>query len=410
MIRNEFDNDYGWDGGNVVPWGSTQCEQYEKVKAAPDPVDALDFESLSINSLNKENLSEFENSEFGTSDYEALMLAENSNDGSSEDELDIDTSTYNSEVETPESETSDFEKLMRAGRSCDGGSEVESDIETSTCSSEDDSFFPFMDLPPEIRQQIYHWIHLMNPIKLTQYAPWYPMPVQRGYFVKAVRALPSDDNTLETLDEIPRSLATRTAPLLSPWRPYACIPTSILRVSKQIYYESRELPFRNNEFAFVNWYVSGMRAAYSFIKGLQPWQRQKMHYARLELLSRDLAGLYVDEWRELCGAWSEGLMGLRLKILSSGVGARGWVVACSPERGAPTAEVRDEEGKTEEWIKNGLKQLKQLRFLEVEISAADWDDNAKLDWCRSLEEALNESKTEADQHVRVCCVERARDL
>lgn len=368
MIRDDFNDDCGWEGGNVVPWGSTQCERYEEDQTLPDPLDILDFESPSIKSLNKENLSEFE----------ALMLGEISNDGSSEDELDMDT---------------------------------------ATSSSEDDAFFPFMDLPLEIRQQIYHWVHLMNPIRLTQFAPWYPIPVNRGYFVKAITA-PSEDGSKapETSDEIPRPPATRTAPLLSPWRPYSCMPTSMLRVSRQIYYESRELPFRNNEFVFVNWFASGLWAARSFIRGLQAWQIQTMRYARLELLSRDLAGRYVDEWRELCGAWSEGLRGLRLKILSSGggVGTAGggvsWVVAGSPQRGAPTAGVRDEEGKVEEWIENGLKQLKRLRCLEVELSAADWDDDTKMDWCQSLEEALNESKTETEQYVRVCCVERARDL
>ncbi|KAI2467070.1 hypothetical protein F4781DRAFT_423561 [Annulohypoxylon bovei var. microspora] len=365
MIRGRFNDDYGWDGGNVVPWGPTQCEEAQTL---PDLVDNSDSKSPSIKSLNKENLSEFE----------ALMLGEISNDGSSEDELDMDT---------------------------------------ATSSSDDEVFFPLMDLPLEIRQQIYHWIHLMNPIRLTQFAPWYPIPVNRGYFVKAVTALPCDPcdaSSLEVSDETPRPIATRTAPLLSPWRPYSCIPTSMLRVSKQIYYESRELPFQNNEFVFVNWFASGLWAARSFMKGLQAWQMQTMRQARLELLSRDLSGRYVDEWRELCGAWAEGLRGLRLKILSSGggVGTAGgvsWVVAGSPQRGAPTAGVRDEEGKVEEWIENGLKQLKRLQCLEVELCAADWDDNNKLDWCRSLEKTLNESKTETEQHVRVCCVERARD-
>ncbi|KAI0880056.1 uncharacterized protein GGS22DRAFT_100501 [Annulohypoxylon maeteangense] len=366
MIREEFNDDCDWEGGNVISWRSTQCKQYGEEQTLPDPVDIMDLKCPEIKSLNKENLSEFE----------ALMLGEISNDGSSEDELDIDT---------------------------------------TTCSSEDDGFFPFMDLPLEIRQQIYHWIHLMNPVRLTQFAPWYPIPVNRGYFVQAITAPPSNADTTKTPEEDPGPVATGTAPLLSPWRPYSCMPSSMLRVSKQIYYESRELPFRNNEFVFVNWFASGLWAARSFVKGLQSWQMQTMHYARLELLSRDLAGRHVDEWKELCGAWSKGLRGLRLKILSSGGGgvAGGgvsWVVAGSPQRGAPTAGVRDEEGKIEEWVENGLKQLKKLRCLEVELSAADWDENIKLEWCRSLEEALNESKTETEQYVRVCSVERARDL
>ncbi|KAI1105582.1 hypothetical protein F4804DRAFT_331167 [Jackrogersella minutella] len=369
MALDPIDDGYGWDGGNVVPWSSTHCATQQTV---PSLFDVADAEPPRIKCLNRETLTEFE----------ALMLGEISNDGGSEDEIDIDT---------------------------------------ATSTSEDEAFFPFMELPFEIRLQVYHWLHLMNPIRLTQFAPWYPIPVNRTYFVRAVTPPPPrDPSTPEALDEIiPRPMVlTAAAPLLSPCRPYSCMPTAMLTASRQIYYEIRELPFRVNEFVFVNWFASGLWAARSFIRGLRAWQLQTMRYARLELLSRDLSGRYVDEWRELCGTWSGGLRGLRLKILSAcggggGGGATGggvsWVVAGSPQRGAPTVGVRNKEGRAEEWIENGLKQLKRLRCLEVELSVADWDDKKKLDWCKSLEEVLNESKNETERRVRVCCVERTRD-
>ncbi|OTA86675.1 hypothetical protein M434DRAFT_15770 [Hypoxylon sp. CO27-5] len=364
MPRNQFDDNPEWNDGNVIPWRSPD---YAAQQMVPSFVGgSIDLESANIKSLNRENLTEFE----------ALMLGEISNDDSSIGEMDMDSAT--------------------------------------AASSEDEAFFPFMELPLEIRLQVYRWLHLMNPIRLTQFAPWYPIPVNRAYFVKAVTLPLCDADAKVIPDETPRPIASAVGPLLSPCRPYCCMPSAVLQASKQIYYESRLLPFRENEFVFVNWFASGLWAARSFIRGLRAWQTQSMRYARLELLSRDLSGRHVDEWRELCGAWAGGLRGLRLKILSgggSGTGAAGvsWVVAGSPQRGAPTVNVRDSDGRAELWIENGLKQLKRLRCLEVELSVADWDATAKLDWCRSLEEVLNESKADTEQRVRVRCVEREHE-
>lgn len=315
---------------------------------------------------------------------------------------------------------SDFEALMLGEISNDGCSDDDNDTASTSISSEDDGFFPFMELPQEIRLQVYHWLHLMTPIRLTQFAPWYPNPISRAYYVKPVTldiglGLPRCESGTLVLGETPRSMgvAPGTPPLLSPCRPHCCMPTAMLRASKQIYLESRELPFLENEFVFVNWFASGLWAARSFIRGLRPWQTQTMRYARLELLSRDLSGRYADEWKELCESWASGLWGLRLKILSGGgggtsstAGGVSWVVAGTPQKGAPMVQVRNEEGGAEEWIEKGLKRLKKLRCLEVELSVADWDVKAKLDWCRSLEEAVNERKTDGEPYVRVNCVEK----
>ncbi|OTB01220.1 hypothetical protein M426DRAFT_64498 [Hypoxylon sp. CI-4A] len=299
---------------------------------------------------------------------------------------------------------------MLGAISTDESSEDDTYFTTATSNSEDDTFFPFMELPLEIRLQVYRWLYLMTPIRLAQFAPWYPNPIKSAYHAKAVTLGSEDCGVLDTLDGI--SKPALVAPLLCHDRPHCCMPTAVLRVSRQVYYESRQLPFLENEFVFVNWFASGLWAARLFIRGLRLWQMQTMRYVRLELLSRDLTGRYVEEWNDLCLAWKCGLRGLRLKILSgggvTGIGTGGvsWVVASSPQRGAPTVKIRDSEGNTEEWIEKGLKQLKRLRCLEVELSVADWDDKTKLDWCRSLEEAVNESKSDMERHVRVSCVER----
>ncbi|KAI0383558.1 hypothetical protein F5Y04DRAFT_27897 [Hypomontagnella monticulosa] len=371
MPLDRLNDDCGWDGGNVVPWPQGGYVAQQILPSYVDELegfDGLDFESpnaKSLNRLNMETLTEFE----------ALMLGELSTDVSSEDE-----------------------------------------IETVTTSTEDEAPFPFMELPLEIRMQVYRWLHLMTPITLTQFAPWYPNPVYRSYCVKPVTL----EDKLNTLGDEPGTLVAKQTPrrpLLSPSRPHCCIPSAMLMASRQIYYESRHIPFLENEFVFVNWFASGLWAARTFIKGLQPWQHT-MRYARLELLSRDLSGRYAEEWKELCEAWSTGLRGLRLKILSGGdmvgdvTAPRGvsWVVAGLPRKGAPAVRVRDAEGRVEGWVEKGLQRLRYLRCLEVELSVPDWDAAAKLDWCRCLEQAVNESKADTEPQVRVLCVERdARD-
>ncbi|KAI1642644.1 uncharacterized protein F4817DRAFT_362079 [Daldinia loculata] len=362
MLLEQFD-DCDWVGGNVTAWGLDHYSEQREIATAS--VDNSEFRSLKLENLNKETLS----------DFEALMLGEISNDGCSEDEID------------------------------------------SATSSEDEGFFPLMELPLEIRLQIYRWVHLMTPIQLTQFAPWYPNPVYHAYHVKAV-ALDTETDSPRHNFGVPKDLAgnqkqiAERPQLLSPYRPNCCMPTSILIANRQIYHESRHLPFLENEFVFVNWFTSGLWAARSFMKGLQPWQLT-MRYARLELLSRDLMGRSLEDWRDLCGAWAPGLKGLRLKILSGGggggtsaTGGMSWVVAGPPQKGAPTVRIRDSDGRAAGWIETGLKLLKRLQRLEVELSVADWDARAKLEWCRSLEETVNESKADTEHHVRVCCVER----
>ncbi|KAI1384309.1 uncharacterized protein F4822DRAFT_65841 [Hypoxylon trugodes] len=412
MHEEPFDGDCGWQGGNVGPWGPADCGEPTPVTISVDDDD--DDNNIIPNLTNFTNKS---NPTTITNNLESVP----------------ESTSKSLQISYRDRETlSEFEALMLGELSNDGSSE-DDDMESSGASSADDdasssasaSYFPFMELPLEIRLQVYHWLHLMNPIRLTQFAPWYPIPIVGAYYVKAVtldlaRNRPRRDSAIGTeegegdVEEVPLKANIPTVPLLSPWRPHCCMPTAMLRANRQVYYESRGLPFQENEFVFVNWFASGLWAARSFIRGLRPWQAQTMRYARLELLSRDLLGRYAEDWRELCGVWSAGLRGLRLKILggggasAGGTGAGGvsWVVAGSPQRGAPTVRVWDNEDKAEEWIENGLKRLKRLRCLEVELSVADWDDKAKVDWCRCLEEAVNESKADGERHVRVSCVER----
>ncbi|KAI1772069.1 hypothetical protein F4818DRAFT_186450 [Hypoxylon cercidicola] len=365
MLRDQLYDDNGFDASTIVPWrpriGISATHPTTSVFASN-----FDCKSLTMESLNF--------------DLEALMT-----DGG-----------------------------LRHGRS-------ERGRELATNSSGDGAPFPFMDLPLEIRLEVYRWIHLMTPIGPTQSKPWYRNPANGAYHVKTV-TLDSCLESPEVADDEPRPM-TPASPLL-PCRPHCYMPMAMLRANKQIYYESRELPFLENEFVFVNWFTSGPWAARSFMRGLQPWQRETMRFARLELLSRDLSERHSKEWTELCEAWASGLRGLRLKILNGGGGGVGeaeggvfgigttvsgglsWAVVGLPQRDAPPVQIRNEEGKVESWIEKGLKHLRQLRCLEIELAIADWDDKTKLEWCQDLEVAVNESKPDTEPFVRVSCVEK----
>lgn len=309
-----------------------------------------------------------------------------------------------------------------------------------SCSSEDSAAvldtkpFPLMDLPLEIRIQIYGWVHLGHPVKQAQLTPWYPMPVYNNYFLRAVQpskrcpAAASGDaeddlrgpyDTTSAADSSREPEPTREeeeTTLLSPYRPLAGLPSALLRANRQLYHETRDLALASNEFIFVNWFSSGLWAARSFCKGLTARQQGRMRQVRLELLSRDLAGTYADEWAELCGFWAAGLRGLRLKVLCGGGAFGSWVADGLPRQGAPAVKVREDggedgkRGKILHWVEHGLALLAELRQLEVEIAVADWDDAQRVAFCRDLEDALDEVRRRSGsgpvRRVRVVCVER----
>ncbi|KAI6083953.1 hypothetical protein F4821DRAFT_180912 [Hypoxylon rubiginosum] len=407
MLRDQLDDDSGFDGGSVIPWRPRTIPGIPRIgtitSSATYPTTSVFARNFDCKSLTMEALN---------FDLEALVLDGGcSNHGCLElndEKKDLTTTTIARTTSTNSSGNEDGEAP-----------------------------FPFMDLPLEIRLEVYRWIHLMTPIGPTQSKPWYRNPANGAYYVKNVTIDPDTElpGAQDDDDDAPAP-KPKASPVLLPCRPHCYVPTAMLRTSKQIYYETRELPFLENEFVFVNWFTSGPWAARSFMRGLQPWQRDTMRYARLELLSRDLSEKYSKEWTELCRFWAPGLRGLRLKILNGGggygggvggVGGQGqggepeggvfgigttvsgglsWAVVGLPQRDAPPVRVRDEEGKAEKWIEEGLKHLRQLRYLEIELAIADWDDRTKIEWCRDLEDAVNEKRVDTEPYVRVSCVEK----
>ncbi|OHW94127.1 hypothetical protein CSPAE12_07223 [Colletotrichum incanum] len=277
-----------------------------------------------------------------------------------------------------------------------------------------------LNLPLEIRLQIYGWVHEMHPVEHAQLAPWYPTPIHSAYFLRLVkpevraedlagtvkaskvRSAHDDDKTDPKQEEL----------LLSPYRPLSGIPTALMCANKQIYNECRTLPLQTNEFVFVNWFSSGLWAARAFTRGLEPWQRDEMRFARLEMLGRDFTGPALKEWVELCGHWASGLRGLRLKVLIGGgiFEPTATFAALNDNAEAQAMALKSNTARPEprpEWIEEGLRRMRALRRLEVELSVLDWGDDEKIAWCVELERILNDGRREEGrERVVVSCVER----
>lgn len=262
-----------------------------------------------------------------------------------------------------------------------------------------------LNLPLEIRLQIYHWLLLLHPLKHAKLAPWYPTPTYSAYYVGLVK--PYSPPGEEEKEKTPESARDVYKPkLLCPDRPICGLPTALLRANRQIYGEAREIPFVENEFVFVNWFSSGLWAARAFTRPLAQWQKDATRYVRVELLARDFTGAGLKEWVALCEAWAPSLRGLRLKILIGG----GIV-----EPAVSFAELKDTaEGEAMNlfcdpeprpaWIREGLEKLQSVETIEVELASLDWDANKKLQWCASLESMLAADERCREKKVRVACV------
>ncbi|KAK8034938.1 hypothetical protein PG993_009933 [Apiospora rasikravindrae] len=280
--------------------------------------------------------------------------------------------------------------------------------------------FPILDLPTEVRLQVYKWVHLKHPIRAE---------CSVAYVCKRVVAVGegASKDSGPLISKAERSL-------LSPHRPWAAIPTAFLQTCRQVHAEARALALEENELDFASlsptknshWHAGlpGLWAARACTSRLlpQPWQRDALRYARLEVTAWDLVlpgGGAVAAWVGLCGLWAAGLRGLRLKIQSGGGGlfGRNWVVwegAVGSGDGVGSQEDINNSGggvgRGEmiplHVVLAGLRLLKALRQLEIELALPSWDAERKLAWCGMLGEALNEDRGKGSRPMDVICVEQ----
>jgi hypothetical protein len=290
----------------------------------------------------------------------------------------------------------------------------------------------FLSLPLEIRIQIYSNVLESNPARHAHLSPspTYPEASSSALFLKAI-TVPVTEQFSDGIDvgkTDPQPFPSVSSLILgSCFSPSlrgtgcGCIPTALLMTCKQVYEEARTLPWERNEYAFINWFCSGVYAARSFMRALKPWQRESMRFARLEVLRRDLEGTWVStmvggrpetgEWKDLCRLWSgdvetgkSGLWGLKLGIK----GSVGTYVVGEAIDGSGGVSVALAEPKTEkynvdkrqngqkglldinaQWITDGLTHMTSLRWLEIEIEDDDVSRDAKVDFCLNLGNKLS---------------------
>lgn len=276
---------------------------------------------------------------------------------------------------------------------------------------------PFLDLPYEIRLQIYHLVHLSNPVLKPQGAPFLFVPTSRRYVARAVApdagigtCTDTGTGTPETTVSVrgrPEQNTSGTpsgARLLSSHRPMCHIPARLLQTCWQIYHEARCIPFRENEFIFVDWFTPGLASALTCSKDLTTWQLAELRYVRLELYAEHIAREDLDagRWVALCGCW-EGLRGLRLVLKTKGHGSYTRSQGqCQKE--TVLRDVWELVEERTEWISQGLGRLEQLQQLDIEVRDERVTRREKVQWCGLLQKVLRASSGRMD--VLVTCIEK----
>ncbi|KAK4160978.1 hypothetical protein QBC43DRAFT_108986 [Cladorrhinum sp. PSN259] len=256
----------------------------------------------------------------------------------------------------------------------------------------------FLSLPAEIRLKVYaHLVHSCPLPPPPDLAPGYPSP--------------SPNNTGCVYTQLVGSAASSSSRLLSAHRPLGYIPTSFLLSCRQVYYESRVIPFQENEFVFQSFFASGLVPAGVFVRRMEIWQRKEVRWVRIELRAEDLGfcgskkgddGVSeygeMKKWVEVC----EGLKdarGMRLRV-----DFRGWKRSMGHIEEVVAGEgMLREDGR---WVDEGLKRMKQLRWLEIEVVNLGMEDKGMFEWCKWVEGRLNMGRGNAERTVRIIAVRR----
>ncbi|EGS19265.1 uncharacterized protein CTHT_0058910 [Thermochaetoides thermophila DSM 1495] len=299
----------------------------------------------------------------------------------------------------------------------------------------------FLDLPPEIRLQIYCHLLSLTPLLPCSPSKGYPAPIPDRYEVAPILIPPSpaDDDTSPQLPKSDQNntnnqtaLRLKSLLLLSPDRPQSYLPSSLLLTNRQIYLESRHLPFTTSEFIFLSCFgnSAGVAGARAFFKRLKPWQQEAVRWLRIEVCLGDLVGCnggsnqeWGKIWRELCGMLL-GLRGLRIRVGVSVLGredrsdeettkekvkSRGDNYKGPLDRWVEEREREDERGMWR-WVEEGLGRMPGLRQVEIEV----WDDRPgwrkvgeeeRVRFCGRVREVLNRGRGERGM-VKVVCVRR----
>lgn len=245
------------------------------------------------------------------------------------------------------------------------------------------SYFRLLDLPAEIRLEIYQWVAIGHVISPPTPVPWTPIPPHTPTRYQTAILTPSANGTCHLLS---CSCAKRAAVPCSTDKRRLCaarathfMPSALLCASQQVYSEARLAGFVLSEFSFENALSSGVCAGAAFVAALPEWQQRALRYARVDMAARDGARL-----RDM-GARCSGLWGLRLRIVVAGreeVDTHGLVAA--------------------------LRRMEGLRAVEVEVVGEEWCGRRKMQWVLDVETQLGEGRGRG-RRVSLLCVEKVAE-
>jgi hypothetical protein len=295
-----------------------------------------------------------------------------------------------------------------------------------------------LTIPLEIRLQIYHYVLLTHSIHHAHIAPLVQPTGFEGmnteeFHTTMLRpngmSIPftSQPTTLYHSSSSSESIVVKSRREREKFQ--GKVPTALLISCRQVFEETHMLPWENNTFTFINWFWSGIYAARQFTRGLREWQSDGMRWVGVEVLGRDLwvngnGGKYgegkdgrirgVEEWMELCGLWS-GVWGLRLGIKGDVIVEKRRIAIESGGHLEGQAMTLFQDNKDEsdkgilnvklDWVE-GLKKMRSLRWVEMEIEDEYTSRETKLSFCQELEKHLNISN--ANHHVRIIFIEKIK--
>jgi hypothetical protein len=252
----------------------------------------------------------------------------------------------------------------------------------------------FLDLPLEIRKEIYIYILLAHPISHPDLAK-----------------LPDPKSDSLTNELLPHEKINQAFKPLGVSYPsmgrekemrmvLGKMPTALLLGNRQIYYEVRGLPFELNTWNFAAYYGSSLGTAARWARKLRAWQRRDIRWMAIKVLPKDLLGveeicgsLGVGEWISFREEWSNVRI-LRVEIASTFVDEE---VEVDERVRHPILNVGAE------WIQ-GLELMKNLRYLELGVEEG-LAVEVKREFCGNLEEVLNKDRLEGGR-IEVGLVER----
>ncbi|KAH8650644.1 hypothetical protein BGZ60DRAFT_193589 [Tricladium varicosporioides] len=296
----------------------------------------------------------------------------------------------------------------------------------------------FTSIPTEIRLHIYLYVLLIHPVRHAHLASVSNLPLPLEGLRRPQISFHSELPNLTPLGRsipsqllLSQSCMDRYSKTISPSK----IPFGLLVSCRQIYEETRLLPFHSSNFSFINWHNDGIYAARHFSRSLREWQSDALRHVSLEIRDYHLKSWNLEEWKELVSLWC-GVRQLRLFIQSSSkrkansttvLDARldlesrrdaylrsqggGFGVSGVPGEAADNFELFSIESR---WVKEGLLNLKGLRYVELRIEDEGIDRDVKLEFCSALEGLLCSKARKwedgCDREVKVALVENPEEM